>query len=829
MKRHLILTPIFLLAAAALADDHGDSRSAATPVAPTSTTSGHLDQGDRDYFRIELTAAGTLALSSSSGIDTVGRLEDSRGARIITDNNSGEGKNFRVVRDLEPGLYYLLVRGRKGAAGAYVLTADFVLLDDHGNSRSEATQVSVESSTAGSLERTGDVDYFRIPVGEAGLLVVASGGDTDTAGRLEQGDGTVLAADDDAGDGDNFRIAHNVGAGAHYVAVSGFNDARTGEYSLDVSFTPAPTHEDGDLRLAGGSDTSGRLEILHNGKWGTICDDKFGAPDAAVACRQLGFARATQWGRSLASGTGQIWLDDLACTGTESHLYQCPHAGFGNNNCIHFEDVAVTCADTDPAPVPDPDPPPTPDPDPDPTPDPDPVTVEISTDTTRIFEGRGASLTLTRRGPATSLSAPLNVRFQVSETGDMLFRPLPTNINIPAESHVVTLRVATVDDAVGETDSTVTITVTEGEGYEVGSPAAASFLVADNDVPVVAGFTLVNASTGADVQVLTDGTVVNLTDASEDLFGIRADMISSGAGPVRLALVGEGWTHLHTPDAAPYSLFGTQDGQIVGREFPAGNYHIGARPESGAPLSLSFTIEYDTPPPPEPPESDPPPPQEGDLRLADGSKTSGRLEILHNGKWGTICDDAFGAPDAAVACRQLGFARATQWGRSLASGTGRIWLDDLACTGAESHLDQCSHPGFGNHNCIHFEDVAVTCAAPEPEPTPTLDPPTGALVDRTSGTHLRFNWDPPAGTATGALIYDVCIAAGTADCTPAARRYARPFHQQGTDRWHFHLFGDPNGGADGLTPGTTYRMCVLARREDEFSPTVCITGATSGG
>ena len=762
-------------------------------------------------------------------------LRTAAAPRIITDNNSGEGKNFSIVRDLEPGVYYLLVRGRKGATGAYVLTAEFVPLDDHGNSRSRATQVSVESSTAGSLEHTGDVDYFRIPVAEAGLLVVASGGDTDTTGRLEQGDGTVLAADDDGGAGDNFRIAHNVEAGAHYVAVGGFNDARTGEYSLDVGFTPAPTHEDGDLRLAGGSETSGRLEIWYNGEWGTICDDEFGAPDAAVACHQLGYARATRWGRSLASGTGHIWLDDLACIGHESHLYQCRHAGFGNNNCIHFEDVAVTCAadDPDPAPVPDPDPAPTPDPDPDPTPDPDPdpapdpdptpdpdpVTVEISTETTRIFEGRGASLTLTRRGPATSLSAPLNVRFQVSETGDMLFRPLPTNINIPAESHVVTLRVATVDDAVGETDSTVTITVTEGEGYEVGSPAAASFLVADNDVPVVSGFTLVNASTGADVQVLTDGAVVNLTDASEDLFGIRADMISSGAGPVRLSLLGEWWGVSHTPEAAPYSLFGTQDGQIVGRELPPGNYHIDARPESGAPLSLSFTIEIDAPPPP----------QEGDLRLADGSQTSGRLEILHNGEWGTVCDDAFGAPDAAVACRQLGNAKATWWGRSRASGTGRIWLDDLACTGAESHLDQCPHAGFGNHNCIHFEDVAVTCAAPEPEPAPTLDPPTGALVDRTSGTHLRFNWDPPAGTATGALIYDVCIAAGTADCAPAARRYARPFHQQGTDRWHFHLFGDPNGGADGLTPGTTYRMCVLARRGDEFSPTVCVTGATSGG
>lgn len=117
--------------------------------------------------------------------------------------------------------------------------------------------------------------------------------------------------------------------------------------------------------------------------------------------------------------------------------------------------------------------------------------------------------------------------------------------------------------------------------------------------------------------------------------------------------------------------------------------------------------------------------QNGDLRLVGSDfKAEGRVEIYHENKWGTICDDRWGIEEANVTCKQYGYPLGAQYWYSNAyfgKGNGTIWLDDVTCFGNETKLMNCRHNGWEGHNCRHYEDVAVVCRMEENYTTGACD------------------------------------------------------------------------------------------------------------
>ena len=114
---------------------------------------------------------------------------------------------------------------------------------------------------------------------------------------------------------------------------------------LDVC-TAAPCSGEGEVRLVGGSGPhAGRVEVLHNGAWGTVCGYYWwDLQDATVICRQLGYGRAVAALAAYKGASGPIWYDAVNCSGSEASLTQCGHLGLGVHSCDHSGDAGVICA-----------------------------------------------------------------------------------------------------------------------------------------------------------------------------------------------------------------------------------------------------------------------------------------------------------------------------------------------------------------------------------------------------------------------------------------------------------------------------------------------------
>ncbi|MCP3956875.1 MAG: hypothetical protein GY719_03380 [bacterium] len=116
--------PFDSICRAAQADDHADAFLCATPLALDRRTRGEIANGwsdDVDFFVFELETARTVRIETAGEADTFGGLYDRQGQRLAAAGDGGAGSNFRLVKTLAAGFYFVRVEGRDWSQGAYTL------------------------------------------------------------------------------------------------------------------------------------------------------------------------------------------------------------------------------------------------------------------------------------------------------------------------------------------------------------------------------------------------------------------------------------------------------------------------------------------------------------------------------------------------------------------------------------------------------------------------------------------------------------------------------------------------------------------------------------
>eukprot|EP00438_Fugacium_kawagutii_P013775 Skav232252 [mRNA] locus=scaffold273:118815:119489:- [translate_table: standard] len=137
---------------------------------------------------------------------------------------------------------------------------------------------------------------------------------------------------------------------------------------------------------------------------------------------------------------------------------------------------------------------------------------------------------------------------------------------------------------------------------------------------------------------------------------------------------------------------------------------------------------------------------EGSLRLVDGdgnvNSGAGRLEVLHNDRWSSVCSEGFTQGSALVACKAMGFS-ATGHGPFGCRSYGTNWCSDaipelqLACDGSEANISDC-YGRAGRDVCP--EAVVLQCRGGVSSKVPKLVPKSSKIppIQRTAGCDPLF-------------------------------------------------------------------------------------------
>uniref|UniRef100_A0A663F9W9 SRCR domain-containing protein n=1 Tax=Aquila chrysaetos chrysaetos TaxID=223781 RepID=A0A663F9W9_AQUCH len=443
--------------------------------------------------------------------------------------------------------------------------------------------------------------------------------------------------------------------------------------------SPAPTRT---VRLVdGGRRCAGRLEVKHNGEWGTVCSDYWSMNNSAVVCKQLGCGSAVgaPQGGHFGPGSGPIWMDDVGCKGTESALSDCEHRGWGEHNCDHSKDAGVLC---------------------------------FFPGFVRLVEGKSRCSGRVEIHEGDQWKTVCDSHFS-PKAADVVCRELQCGVALPVAGPAhFGEGVSPIWDGELQCVGNESRLISCGRGSSRDQPCthANSAVVTctrkDSGRGVEhQGFRLVNGSTACAgrVEVQVSGTWGTLCASRWDLSDAHvlcrqlncgfAESIPGGqhfgrgTGPVWRDSFHCDGTEAHLGQCPVITLGASScshgnNAAVVCSEGPG--LALTSHQQKAQSCSAGFAS----------------------LRLVGGGS---RVEIYYQGMWGTVCDDGWDLSDAAVVCHQLGCGGAVEAAGSahFGEGSGQIWLDGVNCSGAEAALWDCPARPWGQHDCGHKEDAGL--------------------------------------------------------------------------------------------------------------------------
>ncbi|XP_056014421.1 deleted in malignant brain tumors 1 protein-like [Ostrea edulis] len=416
------------------------------------------------------------------------------------------------------------------------------------------------------------------------------------------------------------------------------------------------------IRLSNGSSAAdGRIEVLINGTWGAVCYPNRDYSVVNVVCRQLGYQGGIPTPSDVFGGiNGQTWLHRIRCTGQEASLLDCPLSVTGSSNCYFNEQAGAIC-------------------------------YEETKDNIRLLNGTSSSEGL--------IEVLINGKWQAVCDNDWAYNG----------ATVVCRQLGYHGNTSISTSSTVFGEISEQIWLDVRCTGSETSLLecqlsetASGTCKRQAGVICYNAA--KEGLKLADGNSAHEGRVEMFINGIWREFCtgswSDKEAKVFCRSLGNSG-HGFVLDSGPRG----NSGQLL----MAGAHCTGM--ESSITL-CHFVIEThgcnttgavtvgcytDT---------------SRFIRLVNGTSVNeGRVEVLVNGEWGTVCDDSWDPEDAAVVCGSLGYTgNAIPLNNAFfGPGSGRTWLDNVGCSGTETSVFDCKHNGYGIENCSHNEDAGVRC------------------------------------------------------------------------------------------------------------------------